>query len=394
MATSVNERTGLLERRAHPSTADERQRESAIRSHLLVGLRRTPALTLIAVLLVAFALSWGRAVLIPIVLAVMASFALDPLHRRVVGLGLSRGLAAALLIGLMLSVSAVAAVGLRSQATVFINEMPQAAQRLRTALRDSRGAAGSAVAQVQQAAGELKRAADESAQPPDRGVTRVQVEDPALRLSDLMWRGSLGAIEILGQVMVVLFLLHYLLAGGDRYKRKIVTVAGPSGARRRLTVEVLQQVHEQIARFLMARVVISLMVGGATGVAFWALGVPQAAMWGLAAGALNNVPYVGPSVVVGAAAMIGLMQFGTFGMAGLLAGVAAAIALVEGLVVAPWLLSRAGRMNALAVFVGLTFWGWVWGIAGLFLAVPIMMVIKAICDHVEGGAAVSELLSD
>jgi predicted PurR-regulated permease PerM len=353
---------------------------------------RQGATLLIAVLLGGFALQWAQVVILPIVLAVLVSYALDPAHRRIVAMGMPRHVSAAVVTIVMIVILAMMAGRLRGQAVAFVNKLPTAAQKVRELVTNG-GTAGAAVVTLQQAALELRQAADPSAPARDRDVMRVLVEQPFLG-GDLLWRGSLGAIALAGQAMVILFLVYYLLAGGDRYRRKIIRVAGPSLARRRLTLEILNQISGQIERFLVARLIISILVGVVTGVAFWIIGVSQPAIWGLGAGVLNTIPYLGPAVIAAAAAIMGLVQFHTVGMASLVAGTSVVIASLEGLLITPWLLGRAGRMNAGAVFIGLTFWGWIWGICGLLLAVPILIVIKAICDHVEGGSSISELLGE
>ena len=117
-------------------------------------------------------------------------------------------------------------------------------------------------------------------------------------------------------------------------------------------------------------------------------------MWGIAAGVLNNVPYLGPAIVAAAASLSALVQFDSAYMAFVVGGVSVLIASIEGAVLAPWLLGRAGRMEPGIIFLGLTIFGWLWGIWGLLLAVPIMIVVKAVCDHVDGWGAISELLRD
>ena len=356
------------------------------RSHLV--------LTVIAVLLVIGALWWARPLLIPIVVGMLSSYALDPIQRRLVRWGVPSGLAATLILTCVVGALGGAALGLRNQATAFAAELPLVVQRVRQVLESGRGSKDTAVAHVQQAAEDLKRAADASSAPPARNVTRVQVEEPAIRLSDLLWRGSLGAATLAGQASISFFLLFYLLATGDLYRRKIARIAGPSLAQRRITVEILADITAQIERFLMMRLLISAIVGVSTGIAFKVMGVAEPVLWGIAAGVLNTIPYFGPTVVAVAAAVAGLMQFGTFFMGAAMAGVASVIATVEGFVVTPWLLGRASRMNAGAVFVGLVFWGWLWGSWGMLLAVPILISIKAICDHVETWRPLGELLGE
>jgi len=108
----------------------------------------------------------------------------------------------------------------------------------------------------------------------------------------------------------------------------------------------------------------------------------------------NTIPYFGPVLVTGGTAVVAFMQFGTIHMAAIVSGVSLAITSVEGLLLTPWITSRAARMNAVAVFVGLLFWGWVWNVWGMLLAVPMLMVLKAVCDHVEDLNGVGELLGE
>jgi len=352
------------------------------------------ALSVIAGLLVVGALWWAQPLLIPIVVGVLASYALDPIQRRLTSWGVPPVIAATLILLCVAGAIGGAAVGLRNQVSAFAAQLPLVTQQVRHWLENDRGSKDTAVAHVQQAAEDLKRAADASSTPPARNVTRVQVEEPAIRLSDLLWRGSLGAATLAGQAAISFFLLFYLLATGDLYKRKLARIAGPSLSQRRITVEILTEITQQIERFLLMRLLISVIVGVATALAFKAMGVTEPALWGLAAGVLNTIPYIGPTVVTIAAAVGGLAQFGTVGMGLAMAGVATVIATIEGFAITPWLLGRASRMNAGAVFVGLAFWGWLWGSWGMLLAVPILISIKAVCDHVEAWRPFSELLSE
>jgi predicted PurR-regulated permease PerM len=132
----------------------------------------------------------------------------------------------------------------------------------------------------------------------------------------------------------------------------------------------------------------------ATGFALWGLGLRQAALWGLLAGILNSIPYYGPLVVTTGLAMVGFLQFGTIGMTMVVAGVALLITTLEGSLLTPMLMSRAASMNQVAVFTGLLFWSWIWGVWGLLLAVPMMMVVKVICDHVDPLKPVGHLLGE
>jgi predicted PurR-regulated permease PerM len=138
----------------------------------------------------------------------------------------------------------------------------------------------------------------------------------------------------------------------------------------------------------------STIVAVATWLAFRAMGVQQAGVWGLLAGVFNSIPYFGPVLVTGGTAAVAFLQFGTIHMTLLVSGVSLVITSLEGFLLTPWLTSRAARMNAVAIFVGLLFWGWVWNMWGMLLAVPMLMILKAICDHVEDLTAFGELLGE
>ena len=352
-------------------------------------------LRMIAAIAVVAALYFGQDLLIPLLLAGLISYALDPIHRRLVAWKIPTALSAAMLVVGVIGLLVAGGFAIHGQASAFVDQLPSLTEKLRESLRNGGGGLGSSVQPVQEAAAELRKAAEGPViTPPDKDVTRVQVEQAPFKVSDLLWRGTLSVFAIAGQLTMVLFLVYYLLASGDQYKRKLVRVIGPSLFRKRLTVDILNEITAQIGRFIVARIVISGIVGTATGLAMWGLGLSQPAVWGFAAGVLNNVPYVGPFTAVGAIALGGLVQFGTPGMAGVVGAAAGLIAAIEGLVITPWLMGKAGRMNTGMVFVSLMFWGWVWGLWGLLFAVPIMMAIKAVCDHIPEFDFVSEFLRE
>jgi len=284
---------------------------------------------------------------------------------------------------------------LRAQATQIIQQLPEGARRLRQSVaREQRGTTD-ALQKVQQAATELQKATDSATPTQARpGVTRVQVEDAPFNVGDYVMWGSLGIAGAAGQLLLILFLAYFLLATGDLYRRKLVKIVVPSLTKKKITVQILQEIDRQIESFLMMQVFTSAVVGVVTWLAFRSLGLEQAGVWGLLAGVFNSIPYVGPVIVSGGTAIVAFLQFGTLEMTLMTAGVAFAITSLEGFLLTPWLTSRAARMNPVAVFVGLLFWGWVWSIWGMLLAVPLLMVVKAICDHVEDFKGIGELLGD
>lgn len=344
---------------------------------------------------VVLVLQYAQAVVIPLVLGLLISYALDPVVTRLEKLRLPRAVGAALLLLTLVGGGGYLLYQLRFQAQAIVEQLPAGARRLRQTLDRQHGGTTDALQQVQQAATELQKAGTSSAEPTARpGVTRVQVENSPFDVGDYLMWGSMGIAATVGQFLLILFLAYFLLASGDLYRRKLVKIVGPSLAKKRVTVQILQEVDRQIESFLLVQVFTSAVVGFATWLAFRYLGVEQAAAWGLMAGIFNSIPYVGPVIVSAGTAVIAFLQFGTMTMTLATAGTALIITSLEGFLLTPWLTSRAARMNAVAVFVGLLFWGWVWNVWGMLLAVPMLMVIKAVCDHVEDFKGVGELLGD
>lgn len=340
-------------------------------------------------------LYWAREVFIPVVLSVLISYALEPAVALVMRVRLPRVIAAALVMLLFTGGVLYTGYALSDDAAAMVAAVPQAAAKLRVALRRN-NTRSDTIQQVQQAANELQRAADETTarNPVSAGVQRVQIEEPAIDVRGYLMWGSASAIAFAGQATLVVFFVFFLLASGDLVKRKLVKMAGPSLERKKITVQILNEIDTQIERFLVLRIAASVIVGLATWLAFRWIGLNNAAVWGVAAGVFNSIPYVGPVIVAAATAVVGFLQFGTIAMALYVAGVSVVITSLEGWLLTPWLTSRAARTNEVAIFIGLIFWSFVWGIWGTLLAVPMLVVVKAFCDRIEDLKPIGELLGD
>ena len=377
-----------------PSAIRDPQPEEPLAIRMPVDIR-SAALTILAALAIVLVLQYAQAMIIPIVLGVLISYALEPIVARLERWRIPRALAAAVVLLTVVVAGGWMLYGLRSQASAIVEQLPQGAKRLRQMVENDRPTAATAIQQVQKAATELEKAANAAAPPPPpSGVQRVQVEAPPINISDYVMWGSLGIVAAMGQLVLILFLVYFLLASGDLYRRKLVKIIGTSLSEKRVTVQILQEIDRQIETFLLVQLFTSTIVALATWLAFKALGVEQAAVWGLLAGVFNSIPYFGPVIVTGGTSVVAFLQFGNLRMALIVGGVSLLITSLEGFLLTPWLTSRAARMNAVAIFVGLLFWGWVWNVWGMLLAVPLLMVIKAICDHVEDFKGVGELLGD
>jgi predicted PurR-regulated permease PerM len=173
-----------------------------------------------------------------------------------------------------------------------------------------------------------------------------------------------------------------------------VKVAGPSLEKRKVTVEILDEINSQIERFLLVHLFTSTIVAVATWLAFRMIGLEQAGIWGIAAGVFNNIPYFGPVIVSGGTAVVAFLQFGTLEMAALVAAIALAITTIEGWLLMPLLTRRMSRINEVSIFLALIFWSFVWGVWGTLLAVPMLMCVKACCDRIEQLKPIGELLGE
>lgn len=356
--------------------------------------KRGASLVLLAALGSIFMLHWASAVFIPLMLGLVFSYALAPAVNRLQRLHIPRAIAAALLMVALVGGTAWTVYALSDDATQFVESLPNAAQKIRQAARATRDQPATTIDKVQMAATQLEEAAKEGAKPatPARGVTRVQIERAQFNLKDYLWASTPAMAASIGQAVVVLFLTFFLLASGDTFRRKMVRIAGPTFGQKKLTLQALDDINGQIQRYLMVQAFTSALVGVATWLAFLWIGVNNAAVWGAAAFVLNFIPYVGAIVVTGGSALLGFVQFGSFEMALVIGGAALLINSVEGYVLTPWLTGKASRMNPVAVFAGVLACGWLWGIGGLFLGVPILVAIKAVCDRVDELKPIGELL--
>ena len=362
--------------------------------HVPLDVRNT-SLAVLAVLACIFILKWASAVFIPVLLGLMLSYALSPIVDRLHGWRVPRALGAAvLLLGIAAGAGSLM-YSLSDDATSLIESLPEAAQKLRVSLRSPRQAPPGAIDNVQKAATELERAAEEGATPeaPGRpGVTRVVIERPRFRIKDYLWTGTLGLVALTGQTSVVFLITYFLLASGDSFRRKMVRLAGPRMSQKKITLEALDEITGQIQRYLLVQLFTSAIVGILTWLAFAWIGLEHAAVWGVAAAVTNLIPYLGAAIIGAGSALVGFVQFGRLDMALLVGAASFAIHTVAGNLLMPWLTSRAGRMNPVTVFVGVLAWGWLWGLPGLLLGVPILMVVKAVCDRVDDLKPIGELL--
>ncbi len=355
-------------------------------------------LTVLTSIAVVVALQYMQSVLVPLVIGILVAYALEPFVSGLVRVGMPRSIAAAIVLIAFAGIIGIGVYALSGQALQIVAQIPQAAQRLRERV-SSRGRHGdSAIRQVQTAATELQKTAEVASTPGrDRtptDITKVQVVQPAFDANSYLYAGGMNVVGALGQSAVVFFLVYFFLVTGNLYKRKIVKIAGPHLWQKKLSVEILDEINSQIGSFIRVQVLTSTIVAAATMLALWYFGLRQYVIWGLLAGIFNSIPYLGPILVTGGLGIVAFIQFDDVRTTVLVCAVAFLITSVEGFLLTPALMSRAARMNPVAIFVGLLLWSWIWGIWGAVLAVPMLMMMKAVSDHIEDLQPFGELLGE
>ncbi|MGH8242175.1 MAG: AI-2E family transporter [Steroidobacteraceae bacterium] len=381
----------MAEKQEHPETGETAE---VAELRPLAPARNAP-LFLLAIFATIFVLEWAQAVFIPLFLGLIVSYGLAPVVDRLEKHAIPRGISAAVLLLAIVGGLGAAGYALRDEASNLIETLPEAVQKIQQSMQMELAGQGETIQKVQQAAREIERATQGpvAAQAPS-GVTRVQIEKPRLNVREYLVTSLASGAAVIGAALIVLFLAFFLLASGDAFRRKWIKLSGPTLTKRRVTVQVMDEIRSQIQRFLGVQVFVSVIVGVTSGLAFWAIGLGNAAIWGVAAGVLNLVPYLGAIVTTGGVALVAYLQFGTVGMMLAVGAISLVINTIEGYWLAPWLSGRAGHINNVVVFSGLLFWGWLWGGWGLVLGLPIMMVVKAVCDHVEDFKPVGEFMGD
>jgi predicted PurR-regulated permease PerM len=377
-----------------PDTADDAPGNSPPVLNAPVDIRHV-ALTLVGIAAIVWLLRNMQEVLIPFVVSGLLFYALDPFVDRLQRWHVPRVIGATVML-----LAVIAAVGgtvyqLTDDFIAVVEQVPEGVRKLRDELRETTGEESS-ITKVQEAAEAIDRTAAASASPvpTPRGVVRVQVETPTMRVVDYVWSAWLTLPAFVSVAVMIFFLTLFLLVADDLFKRKLVTNVGEKLSQKRITVQVLDAIGTQMERFLLVQIFTSVVVAVVTGLVLWWLGLQQPGVWGLVAGLFNSIPYFGPVIVTICLAVVGYIQFEAIGPTTSVALAALAITTLEGWVLTPLLLGKVSEMNRIAIFAGLLFWTWMWGIWGMLLAVPIMMAIKVVCDHVEPFKRVGDFLGE
>jgi predicted PurR-regulated permease PerM len=198
-------------------------------------------------------------------------------------------------------------------------------------------------------------------------------------------------LNLLATVGAVTILLYFLLASGDLFLLKLVRVL-PRFEDKKIAVTIVHEVRHDVSHYLLTITLINIGLGVATGIAMFWLGMPNPLLWGVMAASFNFIPYLGAMASAIILTLVALLTFDELGRILLVPGVFLVLTSLEGGFVTPAIVGRRLTLNPVAIFVWLTFWGWLWGVPGMLLAVPMLAILKIVCDHVQPLNSVGEFL--
>lgn len=341
---------------------------------------RSIGLTTLTVLALLYTLYFARPFLLPIAVALLLSFLFSPLVRAMGRLHVRPPLAAGIVILGLLAVAAFGAYELSGPVQRWAASAPETLATARakiTELARPLERASRTAAQVESAAGAVDGGED---------AQEVVVRQPSLiaRVFGTTQRFVVGALE-------VLILLYFLLAAGDLFLQKLIKVL-PTLRDKRKAVEIARKTEASISTYLLTVAAVNIVEGLVVAGAMYLLGMPSPLLWGALVAVFEFIPYLGALAMTAILTLAALTVFDTVGRALLVPGAFLLINVIQGNFVSPMLMGHRLALNPVALLVGLTFWFWIWGIPGAFIAVPLMATFKIFCDHIESLAAVGEFL--
>jgi len=351
---------------------------------------QTAALVIIAAVVACVAIHLAAPFLIPLVVSLVVCYALAPVVDRLERWRIPRPIGAALVVAALAIGGGAAINQMWNGAESLIGQLPAAVEKIRLAILVSHSDLPDTLTHVQRTASELQKLAGAE---PSAAAQTPSAQGWTLDARPLLLMGTSSVLGGLAQLLSIIFLIYFLLAAGNVFRRKIVRMVGPPIGRQKAALEVLNHIHDLNQRYLAVVAFINVGVGVTTAVGLALIGLQHAAIWGVAIAVLHTVPYVGAAVVSAAIALTGYLQFGTPQMALAAGAIPLGASVLIGVLLQASLLGRAASMNATVVFVALLFWGTLWGAWGLLLAMPIMVALKSICDRVEPLSRFGEFLA-
>ncbi len=349
------------------------------------------SLVILSTLAVLYTLHLAAAIVLPLLLAVVLNLLLAPSKRLLVDrLRLPSSLAALLLILALFAVITAIGLAISLPASSWASKSSQVVPLLQQRL----GFLSPAIEFAQKGLHQLQHIMESG------GAGAGDAGQPAPPMQQVQQPSNLGGVGItllegtgaaLGQVLILLVTLFFLLSSGDSLMRNLVEVMPTWGDKRRV-VEIAREIERNISGYLLTITMMNALVGIANGISMWAQGVPNPLLWGTLAFLLNYIPLIGPALGILIFFFVGLFSNAGIWGALLPPAIYLLIHVVEGETVTPMLMARRFTLNPVLVIVALFFWDWMWGVTGALLAVPLLAVAKIVCDRVPTLTPIGHLL--
>ena len=334
---------------------------------------------------------------IPVLLGIIISYTLNPLVDWLEAIRVPRAVGTGIVMVSIIGALVFSTYSLRGQMQTIVAQLPEAAATISAEIARMRISEVGNFRKMQTAANEMEQATTQEVRGtaiPRQRITHVIVDQPTFKLDNFLWKNSMGALGVLGQAVMVVFLVFFMLLGSNTFKRKLVRIAGPSLSKRKITVRILDDINRSIQKYMLMLLTTSVAVTLLTWITFRWIGLENSGAWSVAAGLLHIIPYLGPGVTAVATGVAAFMQFQSLALALLVAGASLAIATLIGMFVTTWMTGRIAQLNPAVVFMSLLFWGWLWGILGMLLSIPIIVIVKVVSQHVGQLRPMAELLGD
>lgn len=339
---------------------------------------RSIAITGLLILALFYTLYFARAFILPILLAILLDFLFSPVVRGLKRLHIPTPLGAGIIVLGLVGAIGFGVYELSGPAQSWIASAPASMAKAEAKLRSIRRP----IEQVSKTADRVADATQTSGPKPQL----VEIKGPSLSAK------LVGTTrEILTGFLEVVILLYFLLAAGDLFLQKLIKVL-PQFRDKKKAVAIARDTEAAISTYLFTVTLINIGQGLVVAIGLFAIGMPNAALWGVLVALLEFIPYVGAATLVGTLIFAGLVSFDTLGHSLLPAGIYLATNFVQANFVSPLVLGRRLTLNPVAIFIGLVFWLWIWGIPGAFIAVPLIATFKIFCDHIEALAPIGEFL--
>jgi predicted PurR-regulated permease PerM len=325
-----------------------------------------------------YTLYFTRPLLLPFILALLLNFLLRPVVRALKKVKIPELAGAALVLIALLGSAGYGVMRLSGSAAEWINKAPESLHQIESKV----GFLRKPLEGVNNAVEELK------------GITRMggekkpEVEIKTPGITDAVLTGTR---EVIIKSSVMFILLYFLLASGDLFLRKLIKVF-PKLDKKKEIVRITRTIEHDISRYLYVVTVINIFMGISLGVSMYLIGMPNPVLWGVMAGFLVFLPYIGPLVGISIVTIVAFLTFDSIGRILLAPAIYIVLEAVQGQIITPMVLGLRFALNPVAIFIWIIFWGWLWGIIGALLAFPMLAVFKILCDHIEPLAPMGEFL--